>query len=141
MKISHKLSLSLAIFTIGFFIFGGVSFLTLKKVKVNGMIYQEIVQGKDLIADILPPPDYIIESYLTLFELRDMMENEEQVNILSEYLINKLKKEYYERHEFWVQDDILLPKFPAIREAMINKCSRVCSTQPMLCSPRQFSLL
>lgn len=31
---------------------------------VNGPIYQRIVLGKDLVADILPPPEYVIEAYL-----------------------------------------------------------------------------
>ena len=40
----------------------GVS--ALGQLKVNGPIYRQIVLGKDLIADILPPPEYVIESYL-----------------------------------------------------------------------------
>ncbi len=40
----------------------GVS--ALSELKVNGPIYRQIVLGKDLIADILPPPEYVIESYL-----------------------------------------------------------------------------
>ncbi len=40
----------------------GVS--ALSQLKVNGPIYRQIVLGKDLIADILPPPEYVIEAYL-----------------------------------------------------------------------------
>jgi len=47
-----------------FIIFFGAAILTLNKLKVNRPVYQNIIQGKDLIADILPPPEYIIESYL-----------------------------------------------------------------------------
>jgi methyl-accepting chemotaxis protein len=36
---------------------------------VNGPVYQEIVYGKDLIADILPPPLYIVESYMLANEI------------------------------------------------------------------------
>jgi methyl-accepting chemotaxis protein len=36
---------------------------------VNGPVYQEIVNGKDLIADILPPPLYIVESYMLANEI------------------------------------------------------------------------
>jgi hypothetical protein len=39
--------------------------------KVNGPIYRQIIQGKDLIADILPPPEYIIESYLVALQAQD----------------------------------------------------------------------
>ena len=43
----------------------------INEVKVNGPLYRQIVEGKDLIADILPPPEYIIESYLTAYELAE----------------------------------------------------------------------
>lgn len=41
------------------------------RVEVGGPIYTQIVRGKDLIADVLPPPGYIIESYLIALELVD----------------------------------------------------------------------
>ena len=49
------------------FIFVGISAnLTLYKLKVNGQIYLQIVQGKDLVTDILPPPEYVIETHLVV---------------------------------------------------------------------------
>ena len=41
-----------------------LGYRTLDFVKVNGPIYKNIRAGKDIIADVLPPPKYIIESYL-----------------------------------------------------------------------------
>ncbi|GEM_PF-5573371 len=32
-------------------------------------MYNEIVLGKDIVADILPPPEYIVETYLTALQL------------------------------------------------------------------------
>jgi methyl-accepting chemotaxis protein len=55
------LCLSLA-YAIGIVVFGTVAYLAINKVKVGGPIYKQVVEGKDLIADILPPPEYIIES-------------------------------------------------------------------------------
>jgi radical SAM superfamily enzyme len=55
----------------GFIAYGAWSFKTLHEVKVNGPIYERIVQSKDLIADILPPPEYIIESYLVCMQIQD----------------------------------------------------------------------
>ena len=52
-----------------FVIYAGMSFYSLNTVKINGDMYKRIVQGKDLIADILPPPEYIIESYLTALQM------------------------------------------------------------------------
>ncbi len=41
----------------------------LQQVKVNGPIYADIKRAGDLTADILPPPLYVIEAYLTLHQL------------------------------------------------------------------------
>lgn len=120
-SISKKLSGALLIISIGFILFGWYSFHTLNQLKVNGPIYNEIVRGKDLVADILPPPDYIIESYLTAFELRENIQDDAMVSQLETYLINKLKKEYFERHDYWVHDSIYLPKAVNIRKIMCEE--------------------
>jgi len=117
-SISKKISGSLLFIFIGFILFGWYSFYTLNELKVNGPIYQEIVRGKDLIADILPPPDYIIESYLIAFELRENIQDDAIVSQLETYLVNKLKKEYYDRHDYWVNDSIYLPNAVDIRTTM-----------------------
>ena len=36
----------------------------LSQLKVGGPLYYQIKLGNDLIADILPPPEYVIEAYL-----------------------------------------------------------------------------
>jgi len=60
-KIYVKIYVLAGIITFGLIIFSAISFSTLTRLKVNGEIYARIVKGKDLIADILPPPEYIIE--------------------------------------------------------------------------------
>ncbi|MDP3597964.1 MAG: methyl-accepting chemotaxis protein, partial [Nitrospirota bacterium] len=44
-------------------------YMGLQEVKVAGPIYSEIVMTKDLVADVLPPPEYLIESYLVALEM------------------------------------------------------------------------
>ena len=93
----------LAAFAIGgFLIFGIFSYSTLNTVKVNGKLYKRIVQGKDLIADILPPPEYIIETYLTVLEMLEET-NTAKIDGLIEKA-KRLKTDYDTRHEFWVGD-------------------------------------
>ncbi|MCE7030602.1 methyl-accepting chemotaxis protein [Jiella avicenniae] len=43
---------------------GAVSWLEFRQVSVGGPIYGEIIESKDLLADILPPPNYVIEAFL-----------------------------------------------------------------------------
>ena len=45
----------------GFLLFGAWTSHTISETKVGGPNYLRIVLYKDLVADILPPPNYIIE--------------------------------------------------------------------------------
>ena len=64
MKLATKMSLLVAVFLAGFLAFVLLSGERSKPFKVRGPIYQQIVRAKTSIADVLPPPEYIIESYL-----------------------------------------------------------------------------
>lgn len=72
------------------------------RVKVNGPIYSEVVLGKDLIADVLPPPEYIIESYLTAMELAEQADETRTGELIER--VKTLKGDYEARHEFWVEN-------------------------------------
>jgi methyl-accepting chemotaxis protein len=79
------------------YIFGYFAF---NVVKVNGPMYNKIILGKDLIADILPPPEYIIESYLVALQLSEMEDAKDIENLIKE--CERLKKEYDDRHNVWL---------------------------------------
>jgi len=76
---------------------GGGWYYALSKLRVGGPIYTSIILSKDLIADILPPPEYIIEAYLettlALNEPASIPARREKLNVL--------KKDYLSRHEYW----------------------------------------
>jgi len=79
----------------------GTTHFALQKLKVGGEIYQQIILGKDLVADILPPPEYIIESFLeTTLALRDPT----SVATRRERLA-ALRKDYDARHDYWLKQD------------------------------------
>lgn len=103
-KLWHRFAFLVGLFAFGFIIYGVWSFKTLNELKVNGPIYQHIVQGKDLIADILPPPEYVIESYLVVLQISET-DNKSEQNSLIERL-KKLKGEYDERYAFWSKEDL-----------------------------------
>ena len=103
LKISFKLSLLTGIFLVGLLGFGFYSFSVLNTVKVNGAIYGQIVQGKDLIADILPPPEYVIESYLNCLQMIDAVDAKADPAIINQ-LVEKavsLRQDYDSRHAYW----------------------------------------
>ena len=87
---------------------------TLNQVKVMGPIYTEIASGKDLIADILPPPAYIIESYLTSHALADSETPAETAELLKK--LNEHKAAFTARLEHWSK---VLPE-GALKESLLG---------------------
>ena len=104
LKLSARLAVLIAIFAMGFVLSGGWAFKTLNLLKVNGPIYERIVQGKDLIADVLPPPEYIIESYLLALQLSRAADTGRQ-QALAERM-RGLKTQFDERHVFWQKQSL-----------------------------------
>jgi methyl-accepting chemotaxis protein WspA len=97
--LAGRLTLLVAAFAGLFLIFCATTWYTVDQVRVQGKIYEQIVSGKDLIADILPPPEYIIEAYLVSRELND----ETDPTRISELVErgDQLRVDYESRQEFW----------------------------------------
>ncbi|MBK7142796.1 MAG: HAMP domain-containing protein [bacterium] len=89
----------ISICALGMISLGIVSYSLLNEVKVGGQLYGRITDGKDLIADILPPPEYIIESYLVVTQMTGETDRY-KIQQLADRLTT-LKKEYYDRREVW----------------------------------------
>ena len=99
MKIATRLILLVCLFVVGFLAFGFLAMGTIDTVRVNGGIYRDIVKGKDLVADILPPPEYIIEAYLNTLQL--VVERDPaNIDAISRNL-KELEKEFQDRHAYW----------------------------------------
>nr|WP_320010725.1 methyl-accepting chemotaxis protein [uncultured Desulfobulbus sp.] len=62
--IGQKLVFSFLGLALVFLLSGIFAKLTIDEIRIKGPLYTAIIENKDLIADILPPPNYIIESYL-----------------------------------------------------------------------------
>lgn len=97
-----KMIILINVFVIGICIFGYLSFRVLTKLRINGTLYHNIIQSKDLVADILPPPEYIIESYLTLYEMEEC-KTDAELQVLIEKL-KRLETDYNTRHAFWIDE-------------------------------------
>jgi methyl-accepting chemotaxis protein len=114
-----RLSLSSAIIAfgivlaIGFAAVVSTSLYALKELKVGGPLYSDIKLGNDLIADILPPPEYVIEAYL---EATLAMREPDQLAAHDERLV-QLRKDYDERKAFWVSSSLS----PDLKTALVLK--------------------
>ncbi|MBF8274074.1 MAG: HAMP protein [Magnetococcales bacterium] len=81
--------------------------------KINGPLYDKIIQDKDLLADVLPPPLHVLESWEVLLDMYHFTTKEE-IHPLSEKL-DTLKKEYDQRREYW-QKATLDPKLVSLMD-------------------------
>jgi methyl-accepting chemotaxis protein len=102
LKLSQKLYLLVLCFIAGFAVFGLVFKNTLDTLKINGPIYNDIVQSKDLVADILPPPEYIVESYFVV--LQASAASDDGKISAAAARVKKLREEFESRHEYWIKE-------------------------------------
>jgi methyl-accepting chemotaxis protein len=71
------------------------------EIAVHGPVYTKIKNASDLTADILPPPLYVIETYLTLYQLRAAQDADE-IRTLETHL-QQLRKDMHEREGYWAK--------------------------------------
>ena len=74
----------------------------LNKLKVGGPLYDRIKLGNDLVADILPPPEYVIEAYL---EATLALQDRASLAAHTDRLV-QLKKDYDERRDYWSKSEL-----------------------------------
>ncbi len=97
--VRQKLIPLIGIFCIGFVSYSMFSYRTQNLVKVNGPTYERIVQGKDLLADILPPPGYLVESYMVVLQLTQETDARARGEMVDH--LTRLEAEYNARHDYW----------------------------------------
>ncbi len=78
---------------------GWLSTTTIDQVKVGGPIDAAIISGKDLMADVLPPPMYLVETHLTVQETAGVSDAKQVDRFERKY--RALRKEYDERMAHW----------------------------------------
>ena len=101
--IGKKLIITFLSIAFIFVLFGVFTQSTINAIKIKSPLYNQLIDQKDLVADILPPPAYIIESYLCAMEIATAEEDPKA----REILLVRLKElsdgsgYYHERMNFW----------------------------------------
>ncbi|MFI3157932.1 MAG: methyl-accepting chemotaxis protein, partial [Methylococcaceae bacterium] len=99
LTIKMRFTIILSTLIMGFSLFGFATFKAMNTVNLDSSIYQRIIQSKDIIADVLPPPEYIIESYLVALQLIQSADPAEISALVARFQV--LKTEYETRHRYW----------------------------------------
>jgi hypothetical protein len=105
LSIAARLRLIIAMSVLGIVVSSMLFYDAMKESAVHGPGYLEIVQGKDVIADILPPPEYIVESHLVVHQMVVALQNKRQSEVTRGIdRLQVLKKEFTDRHAYWNTD-------------------------------------
>lgn len=109
-----KVATLTAVFLLSFSLYGIYCIGTVNEVKVTGPIYRDIERSQDVIADVLPPPEYLVETMLIAYQLLDEGDTG-QIAKLGERA-ERLRSEYLARHAYWEQ---ALPPGP-LRSTLVD---------------------
>jgi methyl-accepting chemotaxis protein len=83
------------------------------RIRLGGPLYQDDKQAADLVADILPPPNYIVEPWLEATLISD------EHGIPSEHLakLKSLRVAYIARRDYWAEQDLPEELAPSLAAA------------------------
>ncbi|MFO0830848.1 MAG: methyl-accepting chemotaxis protein [Phycisphaerales bacterium] len=101
LRLTWKLALLCGLPIAGLATFAAVTYQTINQVRVQGPAYDQIILGKDLIADILPPPAYVIETDQVVLQ---MLSTQDQASL--DGLIQRTqqqKRDYDARISYWTE--------------------------------------
>jgi methyl-accepting chemotaxis protein len=92
-----------------------LALFAIEGLRVGGPLFRQIVDNKDIVADILPPPLYVVEADLVATKL---VAHPETVDAAADKLA-ALRKDYDTRRAYWKT----APIDPAMREMLVDESS------------------
>ena len=97
LKLTRFLALQTFFVCIILAVIAGLQNHALKKLEIGSDAYQEIIDGKDLIADILPPPLFVTEAYMLMLESTAFPERQKE----NADKIAALRADFFARKDYW----------------------------------------
>jgi len=112
LSLSRKLALLGLVFAVAFGGFAIEAWRTVIEVGVNGPVYARISRMKDVVADVLPPPEYIIEAHLVVHQAVRTTDAADRRELTGR--LTTLESDFETRHAHWSEN---LPSGP-LRQAL-----------------------
>jgi len=97
MKLSSAFAILAGALALFLAVAAGVVWNSIDTLRIGGANYEQIIDNKDLIADVLPPPIYVIEAYMTAHFAEDAPED----LAANKATLKRLKSEYEQRLTYW----------------------------------------
>lgn len=120
MSLSKQIRVLLTVSLIGFVILLGLALHLVEKVKVNGALFAEMTRGKDLLADVLPPPSYLVELHHLGLALVVQGQGPKSNERMRE--IKSMVDTFEARHAYWLKSP-LTPELK-VREQVVYETGR-----------------
>ena len=98
-SLGTKLLILPVVFAVGFIVNAMRSDSTVREVSVLGPHYQQTVKSMVLTADVMPPPLYLVETYLTAYQLVDATDPGRRAQLIGK--LQQLHQEFDEREKYW----------------------------------------
>ncbi|MBY0306286.1 MAG: HAMP domain-containing protein [Sphingomonas sp.] len=92
---------------------GVVASMEINQIRFGGPIQLKNQQVSDLVADILPPPEYVIEPYLEA----TLLVNDPSSLATRKARMAELHKQFNDRYTYWQNADLS----PALKDALLNQ--------------------
>jgi methyl-accepting chemotaxis protein WspA len=115
LPLSRKLLLLGVLFVAAFGGFAYTAWDVVAQVGVGGATYRDIIRSKDVVADVLPPPLYIIEAHLVAHQAAATSELGVRRELIAR--LSRLEGDFEERHRYWAAQ---LPEGP-LRETLLSR--------------------
>ncbi len=72
---------------------------TVEQIRIHGPEYLAIRDHQDLIADVLPSPVYLVEPYLTVYQMLDQPDSARRLALQDK--VAKVRRDYEARNRYW----------------------------------------
>lgn len=102
LRIANLLNVFAVILLCGFIVATGSAVFSLLHLRVGGPVFIKQSEANELIADILPPPLYVVEAFLTAHMGPDHIDS----YAMTADKLHSLEKDYRTRRERWRNADI-----------------------------------
>ncbi|MEP6571507.1 MAG: methyl-accepting chemotaxis protein [Gemmatimonadota bacterium] len=113
-----KLLLLLAVAAIGFVLYGAAGYFSRQRSEIGGTAFVHIMHVKDVVTDVRPPSEYILESYLTVQTMARTTDHAELDALATS--LHAQRRSFEERHVYWAGE---LPEGP-LRTALVTESYR-----------------
>ena len=98
-SVARKFAILIFLVFVGMTGLFAISTYTITKSSIGSATYQSITSSKDLLADILPPPLYVIETYLDALQVTSTSDAASLEKLYAS--IAQHKKDFLQQYNFW----------------------------------------